>query len=89
MVKNYIEVLVDEILKDSMKKDKSFVVCNCEECLDNIKAIALNNIKPFYVTCKVGEVYGTYNNKVVQNRANIAVELSKAAEIVGKNPKHT
>lgn len=88
MVKNYMEILVDEILKDSIKKNKSFVKCGCEECIDNIKAIALNNIKPFYVTCKVGEVYGTYNNKIVQNRADIAVEISKAADIVGEKPKH-
>lgn len=88
MVKNYMEHLVDEILHDMMRDADHNFVCTCDACLDGMRAIVLNNIKPFYVTCKTGEVFGEYSNKTLQNRVDILSEIARAKEIVGKNPRH-
>lgn len=88
MVSNYMEHVVEQIMKDMMRDDPSLVKCPCEECLDSIRAIVLNNIKPFYVTRKVGEVYGEFHNKEFQERADVAAEVARAALIVNQNPKH-
>lgn len=88
MVSNYMEHVVEEILKDMSKDNSEIMPCKCEECLDCVRAIVLNNVKPFYVTRKVGEVYGAFHNKEFQGRADIAAEIARAALIVGANPKH-
>lgn len=88
MVSNYMEHVVEEILTDMMKNQPSMFACKCEECCDSIRAIVLNNIKPFYVTRKVGEVYGAFQNKEFQGRADVAAEIARAALIVNENPKH-
>ncbi|MEF9853444.1 MAG: late competence development ComFB family protein [Hydrogenoanaerobacterium sp.] len=88
MVKNYMEIFVDDIINDMLRKDPSVFSCTCENCIECIKAISLNHIPPFYITCKVGEVFGDYQNKVPQQRADILSEIAKAIEIVAKNPRH-
>lgn len=88
MVKNYVEVFVDELLADMLSK-KDILPCACESCLDSIRAITLNHMKPFYITHRAGEVFGEYRNKETQYRADILTELARAIEIVAKNPKHS
>ena len=90
MVKNYMEIFIDEMINDILRKNINTVTipCTCESCLECIKAITLNHIQPFYITCKVGEVFGDYNNQVLQTRADILSELGKAINIVSQNPRH-
>jgi len=45
MVKNYMEIVVDNILKKILPDYSN--LCKCEKCCDDIKAIALNNLKPY------------------------------------------
>ncbi len=88
-MKNYVEVIVDEVIMDLVSnEEKTFFACTCEFCMDNIKAMALNRLKPFYVTCKVGEVFGNFQSKEVQNRVDVLAEIVRAKEIVAKNPHH-
>ncbi|MEG0692616.1 MAG: late competence development ComFB family protein [Oscillospiraceae bacterium] len=89
MVKNYTEVIVDYLINDLiLNEEKNFFACTCDACMDNIRAITLNALKPFYITCKVGEVFGDFQSKEIQNRVDVLTEVVRAKEIVAKNPHH-
>ena len=89
MIKNYMEVLIEQVLNDILDSNKDYAdVCRCERCINDIKAKALNNIKPFYVTGKKGEIYGEYYIREFQNNTNIVMELAKAIECVNNNKNH-
>ncbi len=89
MIKNYAEVLVERTLESLLKNNPEYVnICRCNECIDDIKAKALNNIKPHYVTGKIGEVYSEYNMLDYQNSTTIVMEVAKAIEHINNNRKH-
>lgn len=46
---NIIELLVIDKTKEALKK---FKCCRCDRCINDIIAISLNNIKPYYIVCK-------------------------------------
>lgn len=86
MVRNYIEDIVQQCMDESLKKENLFAgVCRCERCMDDIKAIALNHIKPFYVTGKKGEVFGQYHTLEPQTKLDIIHEVISAIEYVSKH----
>lgn len=88
MVKNYMETLVDQYLEELLHSDERYSgICTCEKCMDDIRAIALNHIQPFYITCKKGEIYGEFSMRVQQNKLDILREIVSAVETVSKN-KH-
>lgn len=87
MVVNYMEILVDKEISE-LKKIENYFKCTCPDCLDNIKAIVLNNVKPYYITSAQGKVYAEYRNKEFQNQVDILAEITKAQKIVEANPKH-
>ena len=48
MLKNYMEDVVEHFLLDVLNEYDN--ICKCEQCINDIKAIALNNLKPlFYI----------------------------------------
>ncbi len=91
MIRNYMEDLVDQLLNELLDNNADYAdVCRCECCMDDIKAKALNNIQPFYITGKTGEVYGEFFTREYQNSTNMVMEVVKAIECVRKNenPNH-
>jgi len=89
MVINYAELYVKQFLDDILKTDPNYSnVCKCEHCMDDILAKALNNIKPFYITSKTGEVFAEYNSLEIQNKAEVIKEVINAIEFVSKHKKH-
>lgn len=86
MVKNYMEIMVDNLLPTVI--DKYIDICTCEKCIEDIKAIALNNLKPTYVVSEEGNVFVKTNELNIQFKADVLGALTKAIEIVSKNPKH-
>lgn len=86
MIKNYMEDIVELLLPSIIRDYKD--LCNCSGCMDDIKAIALNNLKPYYVATEKGEIYTKVNELVVQFRADVVKEMVMAVEIVSKNPRH-
>lgn len=88
MVKNYMEYLVDLYFTDVFTGNRSFdTVCRCEKCSDDIRAMALNNLKPYYVTSKKGEIFAEYANLQTQYKADVYGSLTRAIEFVSKNKK--
>ncbi len=86
MLKNYMEVFVEDILPIVLKDYEQ--ICKCPKCIEDIKAISLNHLKPLYVVTKQGEAYAKINEMQMQFKADIIKEIVRAIEIVSKNPKH-
>ncbi|NME95274.1 late competence development ComFB family protein [Clostridium cochlearium] len=86
MIKNYMEVIVDDLFPTII--DEYMDICKCDKCIDDIKAIALNNLKPIYVVSEKGNMYAKSNELNVQFRTDVIKELTEAIEIVSENPRH-
>jgi competence protein ComFB len=63
-------------------------LCRCEKCRLDIAAIALNNLPSKYVVTNKGELYTKVQEMEIQFEADIIREITKAIEIVSKNPRH-
>ncbi len=88
MVKNYMEEVVDKVLDEVLKREEYRDLCTCDTCIDDVKAKTLNNLTPFYITRKTGEVYGEFFTRGTQENTNIIMEVVKSLEFVSKNNKH-
>lgn len=86
MIHNVMEILVDEAIE---KQSKYFNVCNCEQCLEDVKCLALNRLTPHYVSSDKGELYSKAMSLGNQNKADIDVAVSLAFNIVKDNPRHS
>ena len=86
MLKNYMEIVVDHLLPSMIKVFPN--VCQCEQCLNDIRAIALNHLKPQYVVTDQGEVYTRINEMNIQFETDVMKALIDAIAIVSKNPRH-
>ena len=58
-VVNYMEIWVEQFMDDILKDRPE--VCTCEKCRQDIFALSLNNLQPFYVTTTKGEILAKYN----------------------------
>jgi competence protein ComFB len=86
MLNNYMEFVIDHVLPDVLKPYNN--ICKCERCIEDIKAIALNNLKPMYIVTEKGNVYAKVNELKTQFMTDAITELVRAIEIVSKNPRH-
>lgn len=86
MIKNYMEVIVDNLLINILVDYND--ICKCTKCIDDIKAITLNNVKPFYVATESGLTYAKINELYPQFNATIISELVKSIDIVSNSPRH-
>lgn len=82
MIKNYMEIHAENILRELLQRDDLKDICKCEHCLDDMLSIALNNLPPLYVTTKTGEVFSEYAMKDYQHISDIKQELIKAIDKV-------
>ena len=73
---------IDKILKEVDIK------CKCEKCRLDIAAIALNNLSPKYIVTEKGYLFAKVNNMNYQFNTDVIAAVTKAIEIVGKNPQH-
>lgn len=87
MVKNYMEDLVENSLHEIL--DVYPNMCKCEECLDDIRARTLNQLKPIYFVEARGSVYSKLNSLESQFETDIVMELIKSIEMVSLNPRHS
>ena len=85
-LKNVMESLVMEQLDNMLKEMKS--VCACQRCRDDMVAYALNNLKPLYATTERGETISKASALEPQVHTDLITAITKAIELVGKNPRH-
>ncbi len=88
MILNYMEEIVNRYLKRILASPDYASICKCNCCEDDIMAMALNNLKPFYITTKRGEVFAEYFSYETQHQAEIIKEVIEAIEFVSLHPNH-
>jgi competence protein ComFB len=79
----------EEFVRMHVKKTmEELGACRCDTCFANACAIALNALKPKYVTTEKGALLTEAATITVSNQADILVEATKAVMQVMKNPHH-
>ncbi|WP_105615618.1 late competence development ComFB family protein [Vallitalea okinawensis] len=82
---NYMEDIVFNAIKELMKETE---YCSCEKCMYDIAALALNELPPRYIVTERGELYTKTELLHKQYPIDIISVITRAAEIVNKNPHH-
>lgn len=84
MITNAMEKIMLDLLDEY--KDKLQLTCTCNECMDDIIALTLNNVQPRYVTNKEKIMYikASYVDK--QEMTSLVVKLAECAKIVSDRP---
>ena len=77
-----MEILVDEIYNEV---DFNLNHCSTDDCIHNIKSLALNNLEPKYFLTT--DEAGSKNNFLLnpQSRISVLAKLAEAVEIVCSN----
>ncbi|AEG60424.1 late competence development ComFB family protein [Desulforamulus ruminis] len=90
MIRNYIELAVEETLDDVLNRYalNHPGTCTCARCRLDIMAIALNNLPTRYVVTDVGGIFTKVALDQVAGRAQVIAAILNAIPIVQKNPRH-
>ena len=87
MIRNYMEDAVNHLLPSILNEYSD--ICKCSKCIEDIKAMALNKLKPLYSVTDEGTLYLKIDEMQQQFKADVMQEIIKSIEIVSKNPKHS
>ncbi|WP_159436130.1 late competence development ComFB family protein [Anaerosalibacter sp. Marseille-P3206] len=82
MVTNYMEILVSEVLNEVID---NYDICKCDDCIDDIKSIALNNLEPKYFLSSSEE---SEKKTFILNRQKRISVLAKVAESIQEVSKN-
>lgn len=85
LVKNAMEPLVAEVLNDNWQLIN--MPCKCEQCKNDVFALALNLIPPRYVSKANGYAYVKAQYFDKQMHANILVKIGEATRKVSEQPQ--
>lgn len=83
---NVMENIIDEKLAAMLKEENC---CKCDRCLEDMKAMALNQLPAKYVSTHNGELFSKLNSLMRQNSIDINVAVSYAIKIVSAKPSHS
>lgn len=86
LLKNESEVLVINEIEKQLKSEPE-ETCRCNECVVDIAAIALNNVKPLYRFSLLGTLY-TQAISRQEYADSVEKEVAEAIKKVKKNPAH-
>lgn len=81
-----MEVVVEALMPIALAEQKN--ACTCSNCIEDIKAKALNELKPMYIVTEKGVMYAKLNELKTQFRADVIGEIVKAIQVVSNNPRH-
>ena len=87
-MKNALEPSVRFIHKQLVRKHAGF--CSCAHCSADVVALALNKIRPRYVSqfSPIGEIVTDVQMTYDQSRAELTVLVFDAMRVVAKSPRH-
>ncbi|MGM0369977.1 MAG: late competence development ComFB family protein [Bacillota bacterium] len=85
--KNLLKKRVEEEVAEVLGKSDQF--CDCEQCQDDVSALALNHLKPRYAGSETGEVVlESTDISSTQTEMDIYRSILEAAKKVDKQPHH-
>jgi competence protein ComFB len=85
-IQNYMEEIVQDELELLLSERTD--VCKCQKCKYDMMVVALNRLPPKYVLTDKGRMYTKLKEQEIQFKADVIKELTKAIEMVSKNPQH-
>lgn len=85
---NVMEHLVLETIDEVFNSGITGDACHCERCRLDIAAIVLNSLPPTYVVTYEGEIKKRSYGLVIQYKADIVREITKALQTVAAHVHH-
>ncbi|MCF7927900.1 MAG: late competence development ComFB family protein [Spirochaetales bacterium] len=85
---NEAEDAVFEELERQLSLPENENVCVCQDCVLDMAAYALNNIKPAYRSTLLGRLYTEAMSKRGSSAEEIKKSVTRAIEVVSSNPAH-
>ncbi len=80
---NVMENLVMEKLAERLA---DMDCCKCDRCINDMLAVALNELQPKYVNTRMGELFTRIDATKQQNTIDIDVAITKAIDTVTAVP---
>ena len=84
--KNYMEVIVENKLDEIMSQYPN--CCKCDSCRMDIAVLALNNLKPKYVSTVKGQIFARIDSMNAQYEVEVIRQIANAIEKVALHPRH-
>lgn len=84
---NEAERLVLEELELQLSAEENQNICKCEECVLDMAALALNNLKPMYRVSLMGTLYA-HTLQDTEYGKHVKDTVTDAVKKVAKNPSH-
>lgn len=84
MLVNAKESVLEELFDQYI--DQLHMSCLCQRCREDVLALALNSVKPQYVTDRTKLAYIKAELVDKQKNTSMLVTLAEAARIVNENP---
>jgi len=87
MIRNYMEEAVDHLLPIVLKGYND--ICKCDKCIEDIKAMTLNQMKPMYSVTDKGSMYLKLGEELeIQFKTDIMTQIVRSIEVVSNKPRH-
>jgi competence protein ComFB len=87
LLKNEAEILVIREMEQQLKNEPEDM-CRCNECIVDIAAVALNNVRPMYRFSLLGTLYASQAMSEQVYADSVRQAVSQAIEKVRSNPAH-
>lgn len=90
MIRNYIELAVEEMADEVIRKyaEKNPETCTCPRCRLDIMALALNNLPTRYVVTDEGGIFTKVAMELIGGRAQVVAAILNGIKVVSANPRH-
>lgn len=84
--KNYMEIIVEQKLDEVLAQYPN--VCKCDNCKLDIAVLALNNLKPRYISTDKGQLFTRIKEMDTQAEIEVIHQIAAAVEKVSSHPNH-
>jgi competence protein ComFB len=85
-LKNHTESVVHQALKEYLTKYK--LPCDCNRCLADIQALALNQLPSRYYVSLRGEILTHWESQTTPDQARVMSAIVRAVKQVANTPSH-
>lgn len=87
-MKLYQNIMENIVERELEKLKRCLDVCNCERCISDIIACALNQLPPKYIVSNEGYLYSKIDMAYHQYEVDVIQAITRAAQIIKRNPRH-
>ncbi|WP_336822019.1 late competence development ComFB family protein [Sporosarcina sp. USHLN248] len=82
--------VMEDVVREALNQNRAslHLTCDCHRCIDDIMAIALNQLPPQYIANEMHSPYVRASHQADrQGATNILSTVAKAAHIVSESPR--